>query len=158
MAAKGKGEVDTWWLVARSTGVPWRAPSDRRGSIIGLGTPRTLPFFGSSLLGLGRRDSTRSGRSSTRSSITSLRGSMLADGGDALQEVVVGGGEGGESSPHTARRSYHDGGGGGGGAPILQSPPSLRRAQTAPAAAVEAATPATPVHDAAGGDEEADGR
>jgi class 3 adenylate cyclase/type IV secretory pathway VirB2 component (pilin) len=125
VAAKGKGDMDTYWLLARSTGTPWHAPSEKRGSMMSMGTSRS-PFFGGSLLGLGRRDSTRSGRSSTRSSVDSMAGI------ETLQEVVVGAEE---SQSRRGAGGSRDGSSGSG---TLLPPPPLRRAQTSPAPATAA--------------------
>ncbi len=75
VAAKGKGEMETFWLTARCAGVPYHAPSaaprdSRRGSVFGG-------------LGLLRRGSERS---STASDGRGGRGSLAGDG---LTEVLV---------------------------------------------------------------------
>jgi hypothetical protein len=73
VAAKGKGELETFWLLARSTGVPWHAPSAAKlAQLRRSGTPSGL----FSALNFGRRSSSGSGRG---------RGSVV----ESLDAVVV---------------------------------------------------------------------
>lgn len=88
VAAKGKGELDTYWLLHRTQGQPWRAPSAKRVSASPMG------LFSS--LSLGRRESSRSSTSSARG-----RGSVAGDG--QLAEVLVAQDLPGESGRPVAR-------------------------------------------------------
>ena len=107
VAAKGKGELDTYWLLCRSSGTPYRAPlPDRRSSALGG-------------FGLGRRTSAFSvGRSSAASSLGGFQ--------EQLAGVTV-------DSPSPSREGSQRGGTEAqqrGGSP-------LRRAQTAPTGSVQ---------------------
>jgi len=106
IAAKGKGELDTYWLLNRHSGLPFRvvAVPDRRSS-----------GFGSSLLGR---------RQSAQPSNRTSRGSSIAGMAEALAGVTV---EGAPSREGSLRAGSDAPGG-----YAADSPPPLRRAVTAP--------------------------
>jgi class 3 adenylate cyclase len=72
VAAKGKGELETFWLLARSTGEPWRAPSVAKLSS-SLRRTSGAPFGLFSALNFGRRSSSAS---SGRGSAVELPGEV----------------------------------------------------------------------------------
>ena len=114
-----KGELDTYWLVNRHSGTPYRAPlPDRRSS--------ALSGFGAigGIGGLGRRASARSsafsvGRSSAASSVSDRVS-------EHLSSIAVEG-------PGSREGSQRSGAGGSYRNPLLEEGGSVRRALAAPA-------------------------
>ena len=121
VAAKGKGELDTYWLVNRHSGMPYRAPlPDRRSSGISGGGG-----FG----GIGRRASgLSSGRTSAFSIGRSSAASSVSDhvSDQQLSSIAVEG-------PGSREGSQREGGGSYRSAnPLYEEGGSVRRAFTAP--------------------------
>ena len=121
VSAKGKGELDTYWLLNRHTGTPYRAPlPDRRSSGIS-------GISGSGGFGIGRR---ASGLSVSRTSAFSIgrssAASSVSDHAEQLSSIAVEG-------PGSREGSQRDGGGSYRSAnPLYEEGGSVRRAFTAP--------------------------
>lgn len=123
VSAKGKGELDTYWLLCRSAGAPYRA---------------SLPDRRSSAFLAGRRASAMS-MSSARSSAVSTVSSAM----DTLVGITVmeGSSHRSEGGSFRGEGSYRGGGAEGG----RSQSGSARRAHTAPAGSTQAAEDEAPL-------------